>query len=207
MAAPTPSRRPVVEFDVNVPVEVALKFNTGKIISTRTGERVMFTTTKDEVFFMDLGPAQKINDLGVNVGESFSVCRRKKGSAPVEWDVWLSPETEKQRAAAEDRQRESETPSELERKLAQSIHLAKAGLLGVGERKDGTFAIPAPPAPAPPSAPVVAEDPLVTQANVLIDAFAVVLERALTMYGGKVKPDEVRAIFLTAAINCAKAGR
>ena len=52
----------------------------------------------------------------------------------------------------------------------------------------------------------VMTDPLVAQANVLIDAFAVVLERALTMYGGKVKPDEVRAIFLTAAINYAKDG-
>jgi hypothetical protein len=34
-----------------------------------------------------------------------------------------------------------------------------------------------------------------------VDAFAQVLERALTKHGGKVKPDEVRAIFLTAAIN------
>jgi hypothetical protein len=41
----------------------------------------------------------------------------------------------------------------------------------------------------------------VDQANELVDAFAQVLERALHQYGGKVKPDEVRAIFLTAAIN------
>jgi hypothetical protein len=41
----------------------------------------------------------------------------------------------------------------------------------------------------------------VDQANELVDAFAQVLERALTKYCGKVKPDEVRAIFLTAAIN------
>ena len=207
MATPARGLRETVEFSLNVPEEIALKFPQGKIISTRVGERVLFSLTDERVMFADLATAQKINELGVRPGEKFCVVKKRKGSAPIEWDCWLHPDTEKARAAAEEA-KHPEPPSQLEQQLAASIELAKRGKLG--ELGNGAFAIgkpepqPAAPTPAPVATP--AEDPLVAQANVLIDAFAVVLERALTMYGGKVKPDEVRAIFLTAAINYAKDG-
>lgn len=72
----------------------------------------------------------------------------------------------------------------------------------VGEQPNGTFVAPALPAPKPPQrAANAAGSTLVEAANVLIDAYAEVLNRALTKHEGRVKPDEVRAIFLTAAIN------
>jgi len=39
-----------------------------------------------------------------------------------------------------------------------------------------------------------------TLANVLVDTFAQVLDRSLTLYQGRIKPDEVKALVVTAYI-------
>ena len=50
----TGALRPTIEFEPNVPVEVALKYaGCGKTVNTRFGERVMFTTADDRVMFLD----------------------------------------------------------------------------------------------------------------------------------------------------------
>jgi hypothetical protein len=212
MATASTHLRETIEFDVNVPVEVALKFPAGKIISTRNGERVMYTLADERVMFLDLGPAQKINDLRVNVREKFLVCKRRKGKEPVEWDVWLHPETEKARAIAEAR-RDGSDP-ELVGKLYDSMQR-------VGSQKDGTFVVPVVPGasagtPAPvPSASTnqpshsqntSARSPLATDAIALVDAFADVLEYSLSTYGGRVKPDDLRSLLLAVYIGRQKAG-
>ena len=38
------------------------------------------------------------------------------------------------------------------------------------------------------------------EANVLVDSFAQVLERSLTLYQGRVKPDEVKSLLISAYI-------
>ena len=77
-----------------------------------------------------------------------------------------------------------------------------------GEQPNGTLVVAsdAPVAPKPPERASTATGSmiLVDQANHLVDAFAQVLERALAKHGGKVKPDEVRATFLTGVINASK---
>jgi hypothetical protein len=99
----TPTKKKdVVQFVPNVPVKVALKFALpGKIISTHTGERVLYTLADGRVMFLDLGVAKKVEDLGVNVREKFFVCRPEAGKKDAEWTTWLSPETEKTRAKVE----------------------------------------------------------------------------------------------------------
>jgi hypothetical protein len=140
-------QREVVKFATNTPVEVALKFaGAGKIISTRGGERVLYTLADDRVMFLDLGVAQKINELGVNVQEKFFICKHSSGNKNGHWTVWLSPEAEKDRAAAEIGERpKAETPTEeespLERQLRESLELVKQGK--IGEVGNGTFVIPA----------------------------------------------------------------
>jgi hypothetical protein len=44
------------------------------------------------------------------------------------------------------------------------------------------------------------ESPLVKEADALVDAYPQVLERALTTYQGRIKPDEVRSLLLSAYI-------
>src|ERR1035441_4513301 len=139
----------VVKFAPNVPVEVALKFAMpGKIISTQSGERMMYTLADDRVMFLDLGVARKIEGLGVNVREKFFVCRPQEGKRDAEWTVGLSPETENARGKVEvtpTPQPEPPTPPEeetpLERKLRESIELVKQGKLG--ELGNGMFAVQA----------------------------------------------------------------
>jgi hypothetical protein len=41
---------------------------------------------------------------------------------------------------------------------------------------------------------------LIDEANALVDAYATVLERALTTYSGRVKPEEARALLISAYI-------
>ena len=45
---------------------------------------------------------------------------------------------------------------------------------------------------------------LVDEANALVDSFAQVLERSLTLYQGRIKPDEVKALVVTAYIQRSK---
>jgi hypothetical protein len=45
---------------------------------------------------------------------------------------------------------------------------------------------------------------MLDEANSLVDAYAAVLERALHAYQGRVKPEEVRALLVTAYIQRAK---
>jgi len=137
-------QREVVKFVPNVPVEVALKFAMpGKIISTKSGERVLFTLADDRVMFLDLGVAKKVEDLGVNVREKFFLCRPPVGKKDAEWTAWLSPETEKTRAKVEVAPQREAPPEEttLEKKLRESIELAKQGKLG--ELGNGMFAVQA----------------------------------------------------------------
>jgi hypothetical protein len=134
-------QREVVKFVPSVPVEVALKYAMpGKVVSTRNGERVLFTLADNRVMFLDLGVARKIEDLGVNVREKFFVCMPPVGKKGAEWNVWRSPEMEK--AAVEVApQPESAEESPLEQKLRESIELVRQGKLG--ELGNGTFAVPA----------------------------------------------------------------
>jgi hypothetical protein len=144
----TPTQqREVVKFAPNTPVEVALKFaGAGKIISTRAGERVLYSLADDRVMFLDLGVAQKVQALGVNVQETFFICKPSSAKKNEEWTVWLSPETEKDRAAAKigetpKAETSTEEESPLERQLRESLELVKQGK--IGEVGNGTFVIPA----------------------------------------------------------------
>jgi hypothetical protein len=83
-------------------------------------------------------------------------------------------------------------------------------LTAVNERRYNTPALPV-AEPAPPTAPCPRRIPpqaakvtLVDEANALVDAFAAVLERALKTHEGRVKPDEVRALLITAYIQRGK---
>jgi hypothetical protein len=148
-------QREVVKFAPNVPVEVALKFALpGKIISTQSGERMMYTLADNRVMFLDLGVAKKVEDLGVNVRENFFLCRPEAGKKDAEWNVWRAPEAQnvQVKVAPQPEAPPEETP--LEQKLRESIELAKQGKLG--ELGNGMFAVQAGASASTP-APVVAD--------------------------------------------------
>ena len=175
MATATNNRptRDVVEFPPNAPVTVALKYPQGRTISGQYGERVMFTLTDGRVMFLAPEVAGRIESLGINVRESFTITRGSTGQngAPATWDI------------------------------------ARV----VGEQPNGTFVLQAPgdPAPKPPASAATPDgaiprkqpgSALVDEANALVDSFAQVLERSLTLYQGRIKPEEVKALLISAYI-------
>lgn len=165
------NQREEVSFPPNVPVTVTMKFPQPKLVSGQYGERYLFTTCQDTVFFLDPDVAAQIADLGINVREPFTITKVTSGkkAEPVTWRVAkLGPN------GALVIPRETPEP-------------APVPASGSAER---------PAAPKPPGR----AGALIEEANVLVDAYAEVLARALRTYEGRIKPDEVRALLISTYI-------
>lgn len=159
MAAPTPANKLVLE--PNVPQLIALKFPTGKTVESRYGDekQVYFSLVDGRAAYFSLGVAQSINNLMLGNREPFYVCKRWNGDKKqaARYDVWLTPEGEKERARLENPDGwpaqtvaaipAQNPPSELEQQLA-------ASLAEVNRRRDGANLIQRrPPTPAAPPQP------------------------------------------------------
>jgi len=81
--------REVVDFPPNAPVTVALKYSLGKTVSGQYGERIMYSLTDGRVMFLDLAVAAQIEELGINVRESFTITRCPTGQkgAFMTWEI------------------------------------------------------------------------------------------------------------------------
>jgi hypothetical protein len=168
--------REVVEFPPNVPVTVALKYGHAKTVSSQYGERFMFSLADGRVMFLAPEVGGKIEALGVNVRENFTIIRKvdeQQGSS-VTWEV------------------------------------ARVA----GEQPNGTFVVPTALSKPAASATAPTNDAsrrqsalspsLVEEANSLVDSFAAVLDHALTKYQGRIKPEEAKALLITAYIQRSK---
>jgi hypothetical protein len=68
-------QRPVLTLADGVPVEIALKYATGKQVANG---RIMFSTVDGEVFFLDEFDADQIYALELKPQEAFRIMRRNK---------------------------------------------------------------------------------------------------------------------------------
>ena len=77
-----------------------------------------------------------------------------------------------------------------------------------GEQSNGTLVVPALPHNGPDDGvrkPATgAQSLLVDETNALVDAYAEVLDRTLTTYQGRIKPEEARSLLVTAYIQRSK---
>jgi hypothetical protein len=207
-----------VKFELHTPQVVTLK-STGRIVDGNYGQQTYYTLQDGRAMYLDLGPAEQINQLGVRPGESIAICKRGKGA----WEVALTPATERMRAARFGRQIPPDADeSQVGRQVRQTLENISEGRPPAAPRPQ---AVPDQIArrldshpgagvsvPAPGQAAYVAShsitannnNPLVTEANNLVDVYAAVLDRALTMYQGRIKPDEIRSIVLSAYIQQGK---
>ena len=106
-----------VQFDDNVPVDVALKFPDGKPVEGRFGDQMYYTTTDGRAMYLDMDTAAKVNMLGLAPRELFSICKRVhtvKGKRSIVWDVFRALGGPRAVPAPE-------APSQLERQLQASI--------------------------------------------------------------------------------------
>jgi hypothetical protein len=80
----------VLEFKPNATERVALKFPTGKKITTVRGIRVLFSLLDGRVMFTSTAVAEKIGSLGLKIGEPFQIGFREvktEGRKSYEWKV------------------------------------------------------------------------------------------------------------------------
>lgn len=199
-----------IKFEYNEPVAVTLRHPAGKIVSGRFGEQVYFSLADNRCMYLELDTAQKINMLEPQAGETVVICKR---SSKI-WDVWLSPDTEKMRAVKD--------AGSIEATLRASVTAVNENryatlrvpvLVGASNGRTAGASVASTPAPAQATTtlsnghsnnghPTKLED----EANMLVDVFAAVLERALDLYKGRVKPEEIRSLLLSAYISRQKGG-
>jgi hypothetical protein len=82
-ASNTRAPREVLEFPANVPVTVAIKYPQAKTVTSPSGERFTFSLVDGRVMFLDPEVGERIEALGINVRENFTVTRKwdeQKGS-------------------------------------------------------------------------------------------------------------------------------
>lgn len=78
-----------LKMQANVPVQVMLKYPTGKLFpSSFEGgiDRVMFTLTDDRVIFAPVFVQKKLEELGITRGQPFEICKSLVGRK-TEWIV------------------------------------------------------------------------------------------------------------------------
>jgi len=189
--------RITVEFEPNTPVELALKFAKGKVLDTRSGQRVMFSLADGRVMFLDPDPARTVDALGARAGEKICICMQWTGKRgdPKEWTAWLSTDTELRRAQAAARENGGRwNTQQLEKKMIQRE----------------TAAAIAPAVKTAPPAPAQMLEPeslaLLSQSRQLIDVFWLALSYARKEYGDQVGAAEVAAL-VQAAFAKSRQGR
>jgi hypothetical protein len=213
--------RDTITFEPNTPVTVTLQYAEGKIMDGRFGQRVMWGLDGDQVMFLDLNVAQQINMLEPQAGESITICKMWNGQKgqKARWDVGLSIETEKFRAAKEARRvvpgavarpvPASAPPSQLELQVDARLQEIQERRAAAVERKPpapetaGPVAVPDSRAAHPPATGFASH--LVANTDALIDAYAACLEHADRL-GNRVKPEDVRALLTTCYIAMTKNG-
>ena len=224
MSAP---QREKIELNPNEPVTLTLKYGTGKMMPDNGfGPSVMYSTVDNRVLFLDLATSQKVNNLGVQPGESITICKQCRKGQPREYVVSLSVGTERGRAWKESEGHAGTPPappSDLEAQMQGTLDNIREGKppaaprpqpmppaiarkldshpqeqLGTGT--NGPVAMPARPAAQQPVAFLTA---LTADTNALVDVYAACLQHA-SQHGVVVKPEDVRSLLQTVYINRTK---
>lgn len=78
----------VVRFAPNTPVEVALRFETGKHVEGRYGDQVMYSLLDNRVMYVPPYVEQRIRELAIAVGEPLHLCKQEKTDGNQKWIEW-----------------------------------------------------------------------------------------------------------------------
>ena len=103
----------VVRFAVDTPVEVALRFETGKHVEGRYGDQVMYSLVGDRVMYVPPYVEQRIRELAIGPGELLHLCKQVKSEGNKKWVEWSVQRAPQQpRASANETAAADEVPSE-----------------------------------------------------------------------------------------------
>src|SRR5579864_1149269 len=79
-----------VQFQTNLPIEVALKYDDGKEVTGQYGDQVLYTLTDGRVMYVPPIVKKKIDELGIGRGELFTITKAEKKNGTrrtIEWVV------------------------------------------------------------------------------------------------------------------------
>ena len=78
-----------VQFQTNVPVEIALKYDDGKEVNGQYGDQVMYTLTDGRVMYVPPIVKRRIDELGIGRGELFTLTKAEKKNGTRRTIEWL----------------------------------------------------------------------------------------------------------------------
>jgi hypothetical protein len=78
----------VVRFAIDTPVEVALRFETGKHVEGRFGDQVMYSLLDNRVMYVPPYVEQRIKELAIAAGEPLQLCKQAKTDGNRKWVEW-----------------------------------------------------------------------------------------------------------------------
>jgi hypothetical protein len=78
-----------IQFQTNVPVDVALKYSEGKDVTGNFGDQVLYTLTDGRVMFVPPIVQKQITDLGIEKGEVFTILKAEEKSGTRRTVKWL----------------------------------------------------------------------------------------------------------------------
>jgi len=185
----------IVRFEYNQPLELATRFPEGRRVAGMNGDRIMYSLTDGRRMFLDPAVAGEIDQLNLKPGESFRIVKQRAGNNKATWTISLSPATEKARAMAE-------APA-IERDLRESAAIAERAR-AEGHDPAAALAEARKRAVDAVTAPAQWAQTLLTQTQILTDVYAAAMAYGLEKHGGKIKPDEVRNLLVTAFIQLAR---
>ena len=79
-----------VQFQTNVPIDVALKYNDGREVTGQYGDQVLYALTDGRVMYVPPIVKKKIDELGIGRGELFTITKAEKKNGTrrtIEWVV------------------------------------------------------------------------------------------------------------------------
>jgi len=91
----------ILRFNVNAPVEVALRWDEGKRVEGRYGEQVLFTLLDERVMYVPPIVAKQIHELGIRAHEAFEICKAELRDENKRWIEWRVKRIDQPRHPAE----------------------------------------------------------------------------------------------------------
>ena len=93
-----------VQFQTNIPIEIALKYGDGKEVSGQYGDQVMYTLTDDRVMYVPPIVKRRIEELGIGRGELFTLTKAEKKNGTRRTIEWLVAVGEREERATQNTQ-------------------------------------------------------------------------------------------------------
>src|SRR5664279_3314799 len=84
----------IVKFEINTPVEVALKTEVGERVQGRYGEQVMYSLLDNRIMYVPPYVEQRFRELAIGAGEPLLLCKQqtKDGNRNrTQWSVKRAP--------------------------------------------------------------------------------------------------------------------